>query len=108
MCKQKDAPSLRVLSTEQQKMVFLKRGILLSSGSRCCKDHLYNNHLSYEALQRITSTQMDMAPFDTNSTIQLLTDCFAIMQNVKAFDFDDPMLLSEEPYYNMTGLKKGM
>ena len=49
---------------------------------------------------------MDMVPFDTNSTIQLLTDCFAIMQNVKAFDFDDPMLLSEEPYYNMTGLKK--
>ena len=30
------------------------------------------------------------------------------MQNVKEFDFDDPMLLNEEPYYNMTGLKKGM
>ena len=42
------------------------------------------------------------------STIELLTDCFTIMQKVKAFDFDDPMSLDEESYYNMTDLKKGM
>ena len=108
MCKKKDAPSLRVLSTEQQKLVFLKRGILLPSHNRCCKDHLYNNHLSCKTLHRITSTQVDMVSFDANSTIELLTDCFTIMQKVKTFDFDDPMSLDEESYYNMTGLKKGM
>ena len=101
-------PSLRVLSTEQQKMIFLKRGILLPSGSRCCKGHLYNNHLSYEALQRITSTQVNMVLFDANSIIELLTDYFTIMKNVKAFDFYDPVSLDEESYNNMTGLKKGM
>ena len=89
-------------------MVFLKRGILLPSDSRCYKDHLYNNHLSYEALQRITSTQVDIVSFDANSAKELLTDCFTIMRNVKAFDFDDLMSLDEESYYNMTGLKKGM
>ena len=104
----KDAPSLTVLSTQQQKMVFLKRGILRPSDSRCCKDHRYNNHFSYEALQRITSTQVDMVSFDANSTIELLTDCFTIMRNVKAFDFDDPMSLDEESYYNMAGLEKDM
>ena len=69
---------------------------------------VYNNHLSYEALQRITSIQVDMVSFDANGTIESLTDCFTIMQNVKVFDFDDPVSLDEESYYNMTDLKKGM
>ena len=89
-------------------MVFVKRGIVVPSGSRCCRRHLYSNHLTYDALQKITPTQIDTVTLDANSIMELLTDCCTIIRNVKTFDFDDPMSLDEESYYNMTGLQKGM
>ena len=104
----KNVLSLGVSSTEQQKMVFLKRDILAPPNSRCCKDHLYDNHIPFEDLQEITSTQGRMVPFDADSTMELLTGFFTIMQSVKAFDFDELMPLDEGSYFNTMNPEKEM
>jgi hypothetical protein len=108
VCKKNDVAPSKVLSKEQQKMVFVKRGIVVPAGTRCCRHHLYNNHLSYHALQEITPAKVDLVSFDANSVAELVTDCCTTIQNMKTFDFDDPNSLNEESYYNMTGLRKGI
>ncbi|CAF2046279.1 unnamed protein product [Rotaria magnacalcarata] len=41
------------LTDVQRGLVFLIKGIFLPPGSRCCKIHLYNKQLTYEALRAI-------------------------------------------------------
>ena len=102
-----DGSSTKVLTKEQQIMVFVKRGIFVRPGSRCCRHHLYNNHLTYEALQEIKPTKVDAVSLDTNGVVELVKGCCLTIQNAKTFDFDDPTSLNDEAYYNMTGLQKG-
>ena len=64
-------------------MVFVKRGIVLPSGTRCCRRHLYNNHLTYDALREITPAKVGTISFDANSVIELVTDCYTFIQNMK-------------------------
>ena len=108
MCQKTDGSSSKVLSKEQQKMIFVKRGIVVPAGSRCCSYHLYDNHLTYDALQQITHTKMDMVSFDANGVAELITDCCATIRNIRTLDFDDPTSLDDESYYNMTGLERRM
>ena len=89
-------------------MAFVKRGVVVPSGSRCCSHHLYNKHLTYEALQQIRLNKVDMVSFDANGVVELVADCCMTIQNTKTFDFDDPMSLDDESYYNTTGLQKGV
>ena len=89
-------------------MFFVKRGVVVSSGSRCCSHHVYNNHLTYDALQQITPAITDMVSFDANGVVELITDCCTTIQEAKTFDFDDPTSLDDESYYNMTGLQRGI
>lgn len=89
-------------------MVFVKRGIVVPAESRCCSVHLYNNHLTYDALQQIEFCKMDKVTLNANDIIQLITDCCMTIQTAKTFDFDDPSSLDDEAYYNMTGLQRGI
>ena len=98
----------KVLTKEQQIMVFVKKGIVVPPGSRCCRHHFYNNHLTFEAFQQIKPIKVDTILLDTNGVVELVTDCCKTIQNAKTFDFDDPTSLNEEAYYNMTGLQKGI
>ena len=88
-------------------MVFVKRGIAVPAGSRCCRIHLYNNQLSYEALQQITHTNIDSFSFDAEAVVALINDCWTTIQKMKNFDFDDPASVNDEAYRNITGLQKG-
>ncbi len=108
MCHKTDGSSTKVLPKEQQKMVFVKRGVVVHSGSRCCHHHLYNNHLTYDALQQITPAKIDILSLDADSILELVTHCCMTIQNVNSFDFDDPTSLDEKSYYNMTGLQRGI
>ena len=49
-----------------------------------------------------------MVSFDANGVVELVADCCMTIQNTKTFDFDDPMSLDDESYYNTTGLQKGV
>jgi len=108
VCQKKDQAPAKVLTKEQQRMVFVKRGVVVPSGSRCCRSHLYKNHLTYEALQQIRPTKVDTVSLDANGVVQLVNDCCMAIQNAKTFNFDDPTSLDDESCYNMTGLRKGI
>ena len=95
VCREEDRVPFKVMSESQRKMVFVKRGILVPTGNRCCKKHLYNDHLSFEALQRITGTEVDVVSLDANAVIELVGDCCRTIQFMKTFDFDDPTSLDD-------------
>lgn len=108
VCQKTDGSSSKVLSTEQQKLVFIKRGIVVPPGSRCCRHHLYKNHLTYEALHQIVPMKIDPVVFDAKGVMDLVTECCTTIQHMRTFDFDDPTSLDDESYYNFTGLEKGI
>ncbi len=107
VCHVNDASSMTVLSESQRKMVFIKRGISVSKGSRCCSEHLYNGHLSYESLRQMYGSISDRLVLNSDDVKNLIDDFRLTIQTSKAFDFDDPSCLSDESYFNITGLKKG-
>ncbi|CAF1687657.1 unnamed protein product, partial [Adineta ricciae] len=64
VCQKTDGSSSKVSSTEQQKSVFIKRGIIVPPGSRCCRDHLYGKHLTYKGPHQIVPTKSEPVVFD--------------------------------------------
>jgi hypothetical protein len=98
---------LEVISDAERKMIFMKRDIFIPAGNRCCKVHLYDDHLSLEALLQVTAVEFDVALLDTNAVTELLNDCHKTIQGMKTFDFDDPTSFSSKSYYNLTGLDRG-
>ena len=107
VCQEKDHGTFKVISEDQRRMVFVKRGMLVPVGNRCCSVHLYNGHLSYEATQEINASITDVMCLDSNAVALLVDDCCKTAREMKTFDFDDPSSLDNEAYYNITGLKKG-
>lgn len=106
VCGLRDVP-LKVLSKDQCTLIFVKRGILIPAGSRCCSDHLYNRYLNFDSIARIRADQMELFICDENRLQQILNDFRLILVNQKTFDFDDPHSLNDQDYYNITGLHKG-
>lgn len=106
MCGLRGGP-LKVLSKDQRTLVFVKRGIRISAGSRCCADHLYNRHLNFDSMSQIRADQVERFICDANRLQEMLNNFRSILVNQKSFDFDDPYSLNDKDYYNITGLHKG-
>lgn len=87
-------------------MVFVKKGIFISPGSRCCRIHLDRGRLTHDALEEITHVKIEMFSLDSNAVITLIDDCCSVIRNIKTFDFDDPTSLNDETYRNITGIDK--
>ena len=49
---------MQMLSDEQRTMIFLRRGIWVPKGVRCCSNHLYKGHLLYEAQQSVKQSKV--------------------------------------------------
>ena len=96
-----------MLSKHQRNFILFKRGIFVPPGARCCHDHLYNKHLSYDSIQQISASQGDKLALNAEDVQNILIDIRSILTNMKTFDFDDSTSISDESYTNFTGLKKG-
>lgn len=107
VCREPDHRPFKVVSEEQRRLIFVKSGVFVPPGNRCCNTHLYNGHLSFEALQKIKPNITDVLRLDSNAVSVLLDDCCKTIQGMKTFDFDDPASLDNNAYYNITGLEKG-
>lgn len=88
--------------------MFFKRGVFVPSGARCCHDHLYNKHLSYDSIQQISASQDDKLVLNAEDVQNILFDMRSVLTNIKTFDFDDYTSISDESYVNLTGLTKGI
>jgi hypothetical protein len=102
-----DPPLSKVLSQSQRTMIFLKRGIYVSTGARCCSDHIYQDHLTAGSFDKICVSQADRLKMDSVGFQEFLSDVRVILFGQKQFDFNDPSCLDEEAYRNLLGLKRG-
>ena len=102
------ASGMHVLSKCQRNFMRFKRGVFVPPGIRCCHDHLYNKHLSYDSIQQISAFQRDKLPLNAEDVQNILIDIRSILTNMKTFDFDNCTSISNESYINFTGLKKGI
>ncbi|UJR34591.1 hypothetical protein I4U23_027367 [Adineta vaga] len=106
VCSANVSSSSHLLSEEQRKIIFFKRGVFIPKGVRCCRDHIDNKQLKYEAIEQISAPHYDELSLDTEGVQNMISDFNSFMTNVKIFDFDDPTSLSDESYFNFTGLQK--
>ncbi len=60
-----DHPSSKFFSQPQRTMIFLKREIYVSSGARCCSNHIYPGHLTAESFQKICVSQVGRLKIDS-------------------------------------------
>ena len=106
-CDNKKSP-LKVLSQEQRTTIFLKCGIVVFPGCRCCKDHLCEDGLSLKPFDYIRVSKADQWKIDSDEFQMLVADVRAMLFQQKTFDFDDPTCFSDEGYQSIVGLTKGI
>ena len=104
VCSVTDSKSMQVLSDEQRTMIFLRRGIWVPKGVRCCSNHLYKGHLLYEAQQSVKQSKTDDILLNTDDVLKLIDDFRLALKRAGSFDFDDPGVLDNETYKTITGL----
>ncbi|CAF2874624.1 unnamed protein product [Rotaria sp. Silwood2] len=88
-------------------MIFLSRGIWVSKGVRCCSNHLYKEHLSYEARQSVKQSKADDILLNKHDVEKLIDDFRLTLKHAGSLDFDDPGALDNETYKTITGLDRG-
>lgn len=108
MCQENIKSSIHVLSEQERKLIFFKRGIIVPADARCCREHLHNKQLKYESIQQISASQYDKLSLDTKDVQNIILDFRSMLTNSKTFDFDDPTSLSDESCFNFIGLRKGI
>jgi len=89
-------------------MIFLKCGIAVVPGSRCCKDHLCEDEVTFKSLDHIRVSKADQWKINSDEFQMFVADVRAMLFKQKTFDFDDPMCFSDEGYHSIVGLTKGI
>ncbi|CAF3410320.1 unnamed protein product [Rotaria socialis] len=97
---------MRVLSDEQRTMIFLSRSIWVPKGARCCSNHLYKGHLSYEARQSVKQSKVDDIILNKHNVEKLIANFRLALKHAGSLDFDDPGALENETYTTITGLDR--
>jgi len=92
----------------QRTMIFLKCGVVVVPGSRCCKDHLCEDEFTIKPFDHIRVSKADQWKIDSDEFQMFVEDVRAILFKQKSFDFDDETCFSDEGYQSMVGLTKGI
>ena len=100
--------SLKVLSQMQRTIIFLKCGILVVPGSRCCRDRLCDDGVNFKSLDRIRISKADQWKIDSNEFQMFVEAVRAILFKQKTFDFDDETCFNDEVFQSTVGLTKGI
>jgi hypothetical protein len=99
--------SSKVLLSTQRTMIFLKRGVFVPAGTRCCSHHLFEKQLTDESFGQICVSKADRLTLDSVGFQVLLADIRSMFSCQISFSFDDPTSLDEEAYKTIVGLTKG-
>lgn len=97
---------LIVISRSARYDLFLKRGIIVPYGSRCCGIHIENDgHFTIDAAESIV-TRNELSSFNRTDIKDLLESIreTANKNSQKRIDFDSPDGLSNEDCFILTGL----
>ncbi|XP_069109614.1 uncharacterized protein [Argopecten irradians] len=110
ICK-KRSPKLLTVATESRYKLFVEKGHLLLSGSRCCCNHIDNDkYFKEEALRLIKEDSIEEPKtfFNKSDILSLITHIRAIaIRNEKyRIDFDNRNTLNDIDYVTLTGITK--
>ena len=89
-------------------MIFLKRGVFIPPGCRCCSDHIVGKQMTIESFGQICVSHADHWTLDSVGFQELLADVCSLLHCPKSFDFDDSTSLNEDAYKTVVGLTKGI
>ncbi|CAF1659052.1 unnamed protein product [Adineta ricciae] len=106
VCGEKNANNRTRLDDYNRNMLFMKKGVYVSPGARCCGDHFYQDELSYEAIHQIVPYTSEFVWFNSNEIQKMMNDFRTLLQCQRGLDFDNNASLGDEAYYNITGLQK--
>ncbi|CAF3293834.1 unnamed protein product [Rotaria socialis] len=96
----------RTVSAEDRDLIFLKKNILIPEGARCCSQHLDDDRLTKNAIDKVAPFSIQSKRF-SSSDVQLLISRWQILfEQQKRFDFDNPLSLSDDEYQILTSLTK--
>ncbi|CAF4454588.1 unnamed protein product [Rotaria magnacalcarata] len=96
----------RTVSAEDRDLIFLKKDILIPEGARCCSQHLDDDRLTKNAIDKVAPFSIQSKRF-SSSDVQLLISRWQILfEQQKRFDFDNPLSLSDDEYQILTSLTK--
>ncbi|XP_033756201.1 uncharacterized protein LOC117338945 [Pecten maximus] len=108
VCKRR-GPKLVTVSLESRYRLFVEKGHLIISGTRCCPNHLNSDgYFSTEAKGIIKDDDNAKSSFNRTEIFSLIDNvrAIAIRNEQKRIDFDDPNSLTDGDYVSLTGLSK--
>ncbi|XP_021351029.1 uncharacterized protein LOC110454009 isoform X2 [Mizuhopecten yessoensis] len=96
---------LMVISRDAKYDLFLRKGILVPFGARCCGHHIEEGLLQNEACENI-AIKSDLSSLNRTDLLSLISNIrdVANAQQSKRIDFDSPHALSDEDFITLTGL----
>ena len=96
--------NLKTISDGVRMNTFIDRGVLIPSGSRCCERHIIDDKVDASLLDDFSPTS-DFTNFNrseiTSMLISLREKC---SESTVGLDFENPQSLSDETFYNFTGM----
>ena len=108
VCKRKSSNRVKlcVVPLEARTQAFIHKGIFIDSKARCCSSHLQNHNLTQESLFQIQA-KYDRSYFNRTDIVTMLQNVRAtLLKQTTRLNFDKTSSLSDEDYYNMTGVSK--
>lgn len=79
--------------------------MFIKSSARCCSSHLKGQHLLKNSLTKLEA-KYDNSFFNRTYLVDLLENFSLTLKKSSILDFDNPESLTDEEYYNLTGLSK--
>ncbi|XP_060081090.1 scavenger receptor cysteine-rich type 1 protein M160-like [Ylistrum balloti] len=96
---------LVVISRDAKYDLFLRKGVLVPFGARCCSHHIEDGLLQNDACENI-AIKSDLSSLNRTEIVALISKIrdVANTQQSKRIDFDSPHALSNEDFITLTGL----
>ena len=97
---------LQVVPRQAAIDVFVKHGILIPAGTRCCRSHLSGN--AFKGNEDFTKVNLlDESQLTGKETEKLLNDMRKKASMRTGVNFNESSQLSDQEYYDLTGLWRG-
>ena len=86
--------------------LFLRHSLILKTGARCCSEHLKDDLFRAECIENLDNVSTcEVTHFNKSGMKEFVENVrkIAVQTKQKRIDFDDPLSLTTDDYYNLTG-----
>ena len=105
-CRGLIVPPAVTIREQDRTEIFIRRQIEIPVGSRCCKIHTVDKHLSAEAFLSVVPYKVEDRLFYRKSLTNLLQSYRLRVNSNKHLDFDEPLSLTDGDYVKLTGFTR--